>query len=128
MNIQIETRCPLCKSSIDLPYILIGVEMTCSSCGKSIVPEIPIGTAYPQTEYQLTFSDFKQLVTSKGYRGIIGALLSRWFGYKIKNEGEGAIIWAPDGERIDLLELHRAIQDDEAKRHELYNAAAALWR
>lgn len=128
MRPSIKARCPVCGGAFEVPYILLGAPTVCPFCGETVVPEIPVGTVYPRTEYELPFRDFQQLLSERAYKSAIGELLARWFDYAIGGEGEATVVCSRAGEAVDLVELHRQIQEDSAKQHEVYKAAMALWR
>ncbi len=118
----------MCEHRFEIPYILLGAPISCPSCGKEVVPKMSTGTTYPDTAYQVTFADFELLLTNHRYRPSISRLLSRWFGYEIVANGESVSVRSEQGDEINLLWLHRRIQGDTVKQHELYQAAMALWR
>ena len=128
MSPSVEALCPACKGRIEVPYTLLGAPTACPSCGKFVVPEVLVGTIYPITEYEITLGDFQQLVGNSAYRSAVGALLARWFHYRIDGDGDSTIVRSPAGESLDLIELHRQIQEDPTKQRELYRTAMALWR
>ena len=128
MSTTIETQCPECKSKFAVEYLRLGAPLSCPSCGTTIVPEIPIGTEYPRTEYEITFADFRQLLNQSEYRDVVGELLSRWFGCEMAGEGEFAVVISKNRDPIDILDLHLHIQTDSEKQRELYRTAMSLWR
>ena len=127
MSPLVSTACPVCETRMEVPYILLGAEASCPCCGKSVVPVVPVGTTYPNTAYQITFSDFQQLIKSD-YRFGIKKLLSEWYGYEIVASNDSVTVRSHDCEAVDLLELHRRIQSEYPKQRAIYNAAMALWR
>lgn len=126
MNPAIRVICPRCHIGVDVPYILIGAAISCPSCGKDVVPEMAPGTAYPDTGYQITFADFKQLLKDHRFRRSIATLLSQWYGYEIAADGESISLRSSEGDNIDLLWLHRRIQSESDKQHALYQTAMAI--
>lgn len=121
-------RCPNCGRKVEVPYILLGTATSCPSCGETVVPEVPVGTVYPRTNYQISYHDFQQLVAGRAYKPAIGELLARWFDYELSGNGGSSSVRSRDGENIDLVELHMRIQEDPAKQQEIYRIAMALWR
>lgn len=128
MNPSVQARCPVCDGTVDVPYILLGAPTACPACGKIVAPELPVGTVYPKTKYEITFRDFLLLVRGRAYRSTVDRLLDRWFGYHMRGEGDSAVVQTRNGEVIDLVGLHRQIQEDPAKQTEIYKAVMALWR
>jgi len=125
---SIQARCPECGGLVEVPYILLGAPTACSSCDKTVVAEVPVGTVYPRTEHEITFRDFQQLLSGSAYRSAIGELLARWFDYEIRGIGETAVVRSRGGVAVDPVKLHRQIQEDSAKQREIYKTAIALWR
>lgn len=123
-----ETVCEFCGSGIDTPYILLGVDVECASCGKRTIPKVAAGTFYPVIQYEIRFSDFKQLLSDTDYSPSIAPLLRRWFGFELEGSGESVRILSGSGAEIDRLSLHRQIQADSDMQYTLYQAAMDLWR
>jgi hypothetical protein len=123
-----DTVCQLCGAGMDTPHILLGADVECASCGGRTIPKVPAGTPYPVTGYEITYANFKQLLSDTDYRPSIAPLLRQWFGYEIDAAGESIRIRSGSGDEIDMLSLHRRIQADNSKQYDLYQAAMTLWR
>ena len=123
-----DTVCSQCGATLDTPYVLIGAAIECPSCGKRTIPEVQVGTRYPDTGCEITFASFQQLLSYAAYRPSIARLLYQWFGYKVEASGDAARILSRGGEEVDQLLLHRSIQEDGPKQSTLYQAAMSLWR
>ena len=80
------------------------------------------------TGYQVTFDDFRQLISYKGWQPAIAPLIKVWFGYEIVGTGAAAFVRSPSGEPVDLQELHSEIQSDPRKQYDLYQNAMNFWR
>jgi hypothetical protein len=128
LEVFVDTVCQSCSSRIDIPYILLGAAMTCHECGVLTIPQALPDSRPPDTGYQITFSDFHQLLSYPGYRASIAPLLRDWFGYELEMHGDSVCIQTHDGKVVDELTLHQKIQDDELKQSALYRAAMTLWR
>lgn len=128
MSRYVKAVCPICRTDLKVPFVLLGAPMSCASCGKSIVPAVPVGTIYPRTGYEITFGDFQLLVTTRAYRSAVAKLLARWFDCEIMGDGDATIVRSHQGESLNLVSLHRKIQEDATKQRELYGTAMALWR
>ena len=128
MSGNVKVVCPVCRKEFEVSYVLLGAPISCPGCGETIVPVVPVGAVYPRTEYEMTFSDFRQLVTARAYRSAVAQLVADWFDYELKDYGESTIVKSRDGETLGLLEVHRNIQEDSARQRELYRTAMALWR
>jgi hypothetical protein len=111
-----------------MPYILLGMAVVCHECGERTIPQALAGARPPDTGYEITFSDFHQLLSYPGYRPSIAPLLLKWFGYELEPLGDTVRIRSRDGIEVDELTLHRRIQSDEPKQSALYRAAMTLWR
>lgn len=89
---------------------------------------MPIGGYYPVTEWELKFSDFRQLIGSEGSRDPVAELLHSWFAYSLVSGDSGPAIVRPTGDPIDSLTVHLKIQDDPGKQFALYQLAMSIWR
>lgn len=125
---SIRVRCPACKGSFDIPFVLAGVFTVCPSCGETVRPLVPIGTEYPATEFETAYRDFRELLRVPAYKPEVGRLLAQWFGIEIAGEGDSAVVRSRHGEPVGLLALHQRIQKDPKKRKELYRVAIGLGR
>lgn len=123
-----DTICQSCGARMDTPYILLGAATVCQGCGERTIPQALAGARPPDTGYEITFSDFHQLLSYSGYRASIAPLLREWFGYELEPLADAVRIRAPDGKEVDELALHRRIQGDRSKQSALYRAAMSLWR
>ena len=113
---------------MDTPYILMGAAIVCQGCGERTIRQPLAGARPADTGYEITFSDFHQLLTYPGYRPSIVPLLREWFGYELEPAGDRVRIWTGDGDEVDELTLHQCIQGDRSKQSALYRAAMSLWR
>lgn len=123
-----DTICQSCGSRIDIPYIMLGAAVTCRECGARTTPQAAPGSRPADTGYEITFADFRQLLSYPGYRSSVAPLLREWFGYELEARGDSVSIRARDGGVVDELALHQDIQGDESKQGALYRAAMTLWR
>ena len=122
------TVCQNCGASLDTPYILLGAAAECPSCGESTIPQVPVGTRYPQTGFELKFADFQRLLSDADYVPSLAPLLRQWFGYCLESSGGVTRIRSQSGAEVDPLSLHLSIQEDSSKQYTLYQAAMSLWR
>ena len=128
MSAVIHAFCPLCEANVEIPYILLGSLLRCPVCDEVIVPEIREGTIYPNTGYDIRFSDFQQLLSSQLCRSVTADLLRKWYNYKIIVKRNSLQVCSSDDCSVDLLELHKLIQADSEKQVDLYKIAMAMWR
>lgn len=122
------TVCQNCGASLDTPYVLLGAAAECPSCGERTVPRVPVGTFYPERGYEISFADFRRLLSDPDYRPSVAPLLRRWFGYELEASGDVVRIRSQNGEEVDPLSLHLSIQEDSSKQSSLYRTAMTLWR
>ncbi len=122
------TVCESCGASLDTPYILLGAERECPACGETTTPRVPVGTSYPYRGYELSFADFRRLLSDADCAPSVAPLLRRWFGYELEASGGVARVRSRDGAEVDPLSLHKSIQGDGAKQYALYQTAMSLWR
>jgi predicted RNA-binding Zn-ribbon protein involved in translation (DUF1610 family) len=123
-----DTICQSCGARIDIPYILLGSVFTCQDCGERTIPKAMAGARPADTGYEITFSDFHELLSYSGYRSSIAPLLREWYGYELEPLGDSVRVRAHDGNEVDELKLHQRIQSDKSKQSALYRAAMTLWR
>lgn len=113
---------------MDTPYVLLGAAADCASCGERTIPRVPPGATRPVTRYEITFDDFRRLLSDPYCRPSVAPLLRRWFGYELEGSGDTARVRGGDGREVDPLSLHLSIQGDDDKQSALYRTAMTLWR
>jgi hypothetical protein len=123
-----EVRCTTCGAAMDVPYYRIGLSITCSKCGEVTVPRIPLGTTYPNTGYQITYSDFIQLLTYPAYRAGIVPLIEEWFDCQVLESDDDPLLRTRAGQALPCAEVHEQIQTDPQKQFTLYQRAMSLWK
>ena len=124
----VTTKCQHCGAEFQTEYQRLGVPVRCKDCLYDTVPQIPIGTLIPPHEWDLTYTDFRQLFQQALYRTENARLLDGWFGYKLSGDGPDTLIVNADTEAIDPLWLHLKIQGDANKQYQLYQTTMSLWR
>lgn len=120
--------CPACNHTIKSVYMMLGVETVCPSCGKSVRLEQFASNDFPNTGYEITFSDFQQLLNVASYRPGFKKFLSQNLELKIRETNNILIICSTDGEALDLLSLHLRIQNEPSLQLSIYRLAMSLWR
>lgn len=123
-----DTVCQNCGALMGTPYVLLGASAECPSCGGRTIPRVPAGAGRPATGYELTYADFRLLLSDSDYRPSVAPLLRRWFGYELEGSGDTVRVRSVDGARVDPLSLHLSIQGDDDKQSALYRTAMTLWR
>jgi hypothetical protein len=121
--------CDNCLTEFEVPYWRLGSVVRCPACSQSVLLERAHIRAYTPSGYEVTFSDFIQLVTDPYYRATILPLLRDAFGFELIEPIQGGEIRfrGPDGIVQDALEVHARIQGDPARQQRLYNNAMTLW-
>ena len=107
---------------------MLGSSVECPACGASVIPEVPVGTNYPITSYEITFRDFCQLLTYPPHRPHVLPFLREWFGYDAPLVPGGFSILTADGSAVPPLAVHQRIQSDAQRQYDLYQTAMSLWR
>jgi DNA-directed RNA polymerase subunit RPC12/RpoP len=128
MTAIVPAICLNCAKELRIPYTLIGAPVACPSCGKTVIPKVPLGTIYPDTGYETSFKDFISFLRGAAYRKEAKRFFDQWFGFRIRGDGDATNVGPRDGEGIDLLTLHQMIQDDPAKQLDFYRTLQASWR
>jgi len=82
----------------------------------------------PPTGYEVSFEDFRRLVSDPYCQPVIAPLLREWYGYEITGQGQETVIRSADGRGVGLRHLHNLIQIDPPKQRTVYNRAMDLWR
>jgi hypothetical protein len=123
--------CDSCLAEFDVPYWRLGSSYSCPSCGHSFRLERAHIRAYTPSGYEVTFTDFVQLVTDPYYRETILPLIRSWFNFepvKQAEGGEGELQFRDAvGKLYDALEVHARIQNEPSWQRQLYNNAMTLW-
>ena len=113
---------------MDTPYVLLGADAECASCGARTVARVRAGDPYPQTGYEITFADFQRLLSDPYCQPSVAPLLRQWFGYELEASGEDYRVRSREGGEVDPLSLHMSIQGDDDRQSALYRTAMTLWR
>jgi len=81
-----------------------------------------------RTGYEISFQDFRRLVSDPSCQPVIAPLLRDWYGYEIAGHGPETVVRSQNGDRVGLLVLHHKIQIDPSKQRTIYDRAMDLWR
>jgi hypothetical protein len=100
-------------------YVRLGAVARCPQCSVLMVPRIPNGGRIPIHGYEVTYTDFRQLIEDVEYRKVISHLLNEWFAYSIVEDGQNVLVKNKAGEKIDMLSLHLGIQADANRQRVL---------
>ena len=88
----------------------------------------PTATANVKTGYEMTFDEFRQLVSTPSSQPNVAPLLREWFGYEIRGSGNATAIYSSTGASIPLSEAHGQIQGDQIMQYTVYQRAMDIWR
>ena len=125
---MVKVRCPACATDWELRYRVLGARMTCPGCDRREVPEVAIGTVFPDTGYELTFAELQQLLRQGASDMALGRRLGALLGSANPGQGDGTTAASGSDSLVDLLAIHERIQGDPDKQRELYGEAMAQWR
>jgi hypothetical protein len=91
---------------------------------------IPYGSdnAAMSTGYQITFSDFRQLLSHPEYRRDVGPLVQSWFTCRVVPTEDGFALLDASGVEMSPRAVHEAIQADPDRQQRIYQEAMSLWR
>jgi hypothetical protein len=81
-----------------------------------------------KTGYEVSYSDFRYLLTNTEYREAIAPLITGWFDCQIVPVGEGFSLLDAQGEVMNPQLVYDEIQADMERQYTLYQAAMTLWR
>lgn len=118
----IETICPACRASLPTSYIELDASRCCPSCGKLVVPLIPVGTKMYMPAWGMTYGKFCRCFTHDVYWNEVRPLMKAWYDYNYEVIDGAIKITNSNGHAIDPFELHLKIQADEDQQYDLYQA------
>ena len=120
--------CNSCKQKIDCGPYWEGMSITCPGCDKITELTYKEGQKIPNTEYSISFADFKQLLTYEPYSELIHPLVQKHLRYSIERSNGSVKLVAEDGSLIPLETAHLEIQLKSGPQREIYGTAMSLWR
>ena len=88
----------------------------------------PVATANVKTGYEMTFDDFRMLVSEPASQPNVAPLFKQWFGYDVCGLGGQTVIYSPSGATVPLSEFHGRIQGDQVMQYTFYQRAMDIWR
>jgi ribosomal protein S18 acetylase RimI-like enzyme len=80
------------------------------------------------TGYEVTYRDFRQLLSDPDYRAEITPLIRKWFGCEVVPVEDSFMLRDPSGAEVSPHAVHEAIQADPDRQYTLYQKAMNLWR
>jgi hypothetical protein len=120
--------CNNCDQKLHTKHYWEGLTITCPNCGKSTELRYRKGQEIPSTEYSISFSGFKQLLTYKPYAKAIDPIVKKLLNCSIERTERAVKLVGEDGSLIPLEVAHFEIQLDRDSRHIIYGAAMSQWR
>ena len=78
--------------------------------------------------YEITFNDFRQLLSHPEYRSHVAPLIKTWFGCEVVPTENGFVLRDRGGFEMNPRTVHDAIQADQERQFSIYQTAMSLWR
>ena len=119
--------CRNCDARIHTRHCWEGLSIICPNCGRSTELRYREGQSIANTEYSISFSDFKQLLTYEPYAKAIDPVIKKLLKCSIERAEAGPKLVAEDGSLIPLETAHIEIQLDPGSQQTIYNAAISQW-
>jgi hypothetical protein len=120
--------CNHCEQKLHTKHYWEGMSITCPSCDKPTELIYRKGQEIPNTEYSISFSDFKQLLTYQPYAKAIDPIVEKPLKCSIKRPEKGIKLVEEDGSLVPLEVAHLEIQFDPDAQRIIYGAAMDQWR
>jgi hypothetical protein len=120
--------CNNCDAGIHTKHYWEGLSVICPNCGKATELKYRTGQRIPNTEYSISFSDFKQLLSYEAYSQAIDPIIKKFLECSIERTESGVKLVEEDGSFIPFEAAHLEIQLDHETQQIIYNAAMNLWR
>jgi hypothetical protein len=81
-----------------------------------------------KTGYEISFEEFKSLLSDPEWRKMVAPLVTEWFGCQVVVKDRGFWLKGLDGRELDPLAMHEQVQADPEKQGRIYRTAMTLWR
>jgi hypothetical protein len=81
-----------------------------------------------KTGYEISYDDFRYLLTDAEYRKDIAPLITGWFACKVVPANDGFTLLDAQGAAMNQRQVYDEIQADRERQYTLYQAAMTLWR
>ncbi|MFI0416540.1 MAG: hypothetical protein ACH255_20670 [Candidatus Thiodiazotropha sp.] len=120
--------CNNCRKKIDCGPYWEGMSITCPGCNEITELTYKEGQKIQNTEYSISFTDFKQLLSYEPYSEIIHPLVKKYLRCSIERSNGCVKLVAEDNSLIPLESAHLEIQLNSGQQREIYGAAMSLWR
>ncbi len=120
--------CNHCDAKLSAKHYWEGLSIVCPSCGQITELKYRVGQSIPNTEYSISFSDFKQLLTDEAYAKAVDPLVKQLLKCSIERTEPGVKLIDEDGSFIPLEAAHLEIQLDQHAQRLIYGTAMSQWR
>jgi len=121
--------CKNCNSKINIEYKYLGLKINCPNCDFPLELGSENYTPTSLTGYEITFRNFKQLISDNKSNKKILLLIEKIFDYKtIESKNNYIAFVNHENEFIPLEFLHVSIQNDKRNKKAIYQEAMNIWR
>ena len=120
--------CDNCDVKINTSHSWEGLSVVCPNCDQHIELQYRKGQRISNTEYSISFSDFKHLLTYESYAKAVDPVVKNLLKCLIERTGTRVRLIAEDGSLIPLEVAHLEIQFDRMAQQLIYNTAMSQWR
>jgi hypothetical protein len=120
--------CSNCDAKINTKHYWEGLSIVCPNCGQPTELRYRKGQNIPNTEYSISFSDFKQLLTYEPYSKEVDPVVKKLLKCSIERTETGVKLTEEDGSLIPLEVAHLEIQLDQKAQRLIYGTAMSQWR
>jgi hypothetical protein len=81
-----------------------------------------------KTGYEISFEEFKSLLSYPYYRPSVAPVIAEWFDCEVVTLENGFVLRDSNGAEMDSLTVHERIQGDSERQGRIYRIAMTLWR
>lgn len=119
--------CNHCDQKLHTKHYWQGLSVTCPSCCKTTELHYREGHEIPNTEYSISFSEFKSLITYEPYSDNVDSIVKNMLNCSIQRTNTEVKLVVEDGSLIPLEAAHFEIQLNNSAQRDIYNAAMNRW-
>jgi hypothetical protein len=120
--------CNNCDAKINAKHYWEGLSIVCPNCSQPTELRYRKGQSIPNTEYSISFSDFKQLLTYEPYSKAVDPVVKKLLKCSIERREANVKLIEEDGSLIPLEVAHLEIQLDPKAQRLIYGTAMSQWR
>ena len=81
-----------------------------------------------KTGYEISYDDFRYLLTDAEYSKAMAPLITGWFACEVVPASDGFTLLDIQGGVMNPRQVYDEIQADAERQYTLYQAAMTLWR